>query len=141
MSALNREDIIGARITEIGHSAFSEPEFVVEGIGPGQFRAHFLRLDSGLVLNLFTMDIYLGEVQDIKMPAQTDGIPPNELIGRQVSRIVKDESDFALVILDDVVYLLDANDGFYGNPLRAGELNDDYTQQEQAQFVDCWVVE
>ncbi len=138
MSALNRQDIIGARITEIGHSVYSEPEFVVEGIGPGQFRAHYLRLDSRLVLNLFTMDVFLANVDDIEMPAQTDGIPPNELIGRQVTRLVKDGSDFALVILDDSIYLPDANDGFYGNPLRAGYLADDYTTDQQDQFADYW---
>ncbi len=138
MSALNREDIIGAHLTEIGHSAYSEPEFVVEGIGPAQFRAHYLRLDSGLVLNLFTMDVFLAKVDDIEIPAQTDGIPPNELIGRQGTRLVKDESDFALVIMDDSIYLLDANDDFYGNPLRAGFLADDYTTDQQDQFVDYW---
>lgn len=138
MSALSREDIIGTRITEIGHSAYTEPEFVVEGIGPAQFRAHYLRLDSGIVLDLFTAEILISNANAFEVPAETDGIPPERLIGRKVTDLKKDDSHRSLVILDDSIYLLDANDGFYSNPLRAGNLADDYTADQQAQFVDYW---
>jgi hypothetical protein len=51
-----REQVLGAPITRIGHSNYSKPEFVIDGIGPASFRSHFVLLDSGLVLDLSTAE-------------------------------------------------------------------------------------
>ena len=140
MSVLNRKDIVGFRLTEIGHSACSQPEFVLEGIGPAEFRAHYLRLESGIVLDLFTAEILPSNINVFEMSAETDGIPPDQLIGRRVTGLQRDDCHSSLVILDGLIYLRDANDGCYGNPLRAGFLEEDYTPEERAQFADYWEV-
>jgi hypothetical protein len=141
MSVLNRKDIVGARVAEVGHSAYSKLEFVLEGIGPAEFRAHYLRRESGIVLDLFTAEILTSNINVFEMPAETDGIPPDQLIGRRVTGLQRDDSHSSLVILDGLISLCDANDGCYGNSLRAGFLEDDYTPEERAQFADYWGVD
>jgi hypothetical protein len=138
MTELNRGRIIGSRLTQIGHSNSSEPEFILEGIGPATFRAHFLRLDSGIVLDVFTAEITVADVDEFPLPGKTDGLPVSDLLGRQLTAIWIDNASSPIIILDDDIYLRDANDGVYGNPLRAGFLATDYTDAERSEFTAYW---
>lgn len=137
MSELPREKILGAKITNIWHSNYSDPTWIVEGIGPASFRSHFISLDSGLVLDLFTADISLATTSSIEMPGETHGISVGELIGRTITALQRDNVHSSLVILDHYIFLRDANDGFTENPLRAGFL-EEYSAEELAQFIDYW---
>ncbi|WP_417738924.1 hypothetical protein [Rosistilla oblonga] len=141
MSELPRDRIIGSRLIEIGHSAFSEPEFVQQGIGPATFRSHYLRLDTGIVLDLFVAELTISDVDTFPMPGETSGLRPSAVLGRRISVIWSDDTSSPLVAFDDGTYLRDANDGFYGNPLHAGHIADDYTPQERAEFIDYWALE
>ncbi len=134
---LPRDRIIGARVTRIGHSNYSTPEFAIEGIGPASFRSHFIALDSGVVLDLFTAEISTSVESMMTMSGETQGIPVQELIGRQVTALVRDDVYSSLVILENHIYLRDANDGVYGNPLLAGFLTD-YSDEARSQFIDYW---
>lgn len=141
MPSPNREQVIGARITRIGHSKYSEPEFVMKGIGPASFRSHYLVLDNGLVLDLFTAEITLAEEGDIQMIGQTDGVPIEQLIGRSITNVWRDDVFSSIVVLDHRLYLKDANDGAYGKPLHAGLISADYSANAVSQFVDYWTEE
>ena len=64
MANLPKRRILNPRLEQLGHSRPSKPKFVLEGIGPAEFRSHYLRLESGVVLDLFTAEL--------KKPSKTD---------------------------------------------------------------------
>ena len=138
MESLPVESILNSRLMQIGHSPMSNPVFILEGIGPAVFRSHFLRLESGIVLDLFIAELTLASLSDMVCNGTTDGIPVDELIGRTVPHVWRDNTYSCIIILDGSIYLKDANDGVYGNPLRAGWLNQDYSDSERAEFTDFW---
>jgi hypothetical protein len=133
-----REQVLGARISRIGHSNYSKPEFVIEGIGPASFRSHYIVLDNGLVLDLFTAELTLSDETAIQMNGETDGVPIEQLIGKPITDVWRDDVFSSILILDYWLYLKDANDGAYGNPLHAGVISDDYSESDMAEFVDYW---
>jgi hypothetical protein len=133
-----REQVLGARITRIGHSNYSKPEFVIEGIGPASFRSHYVVLDNGLVLDLFTAKVTLSAETAIRMIGETEGVPIEQLIGRSITDVWRDDVFSCILILDGSLYLKDANDGAYGNPLHAGVISDDYSESDMTEFVDYW---
>ena len=137
MSQLPHDQIIGAKVTHIGHSSYSEPTFVIEGIGPASFRSHFISLESGVILNLFTAEITVAEEPQIEMMGETVGIPVDQIIGQKVTALQRDDTFSSLIILNHEVFLHDGNDGATGNPLEAGRLTD-YTPEELSEFVDYW---
>lgn len=138
MVSPTREQVLGARITRIGHSSYSKPEFVIEGIGPASFRSHYVVLDNGLVLDLFTAELTLADVSEIQMAGETEGVPVEQLIGKSITNVWRDDVFSCILILDDTLYLKDANDGAYGNPLHAGVVSDEYSERDIAEFVDYW---
>jgi hypothetical protein len=133
-----RDQVLGARITRIGHSNDSEPQFVIEGIGPASFRSHYVVLDNGLVLDLFTAELTLSDETAIQMTGETNGVPIAQLIGKTITDVWRDDVFSCILILDDLLYLKDANDGVYGNPLHAGVISVDYSESDMAEFVDYW---
>jgi len=133
-----REQVLGAQIIRIGHSKYSKPEFVIEGIGPASFRSHYVVLDNGLVLDLFTAELTLSDETAIQMIGETDGVPVEQLIGKSITDVWRDDVFSCILILDDSLYLKDANDGVYGNPLHAGVISVDYSESDMAEFVDYW---
>jgi hypothetical protein len=133
-----REQVLGARITRIGHSNYSRPEFVIEGIGPASFRSHYVVLDNGLVLDLFTAELTLSDETAIQMEGETSGVPIEQLIGKTITDVWRDDVFSCIVILDNSLYLKDANDGAYGNPLHAGVISAEYSEGDMAEFVDYW---
>ena len=137
MCELTRQEVIGAKVHGIGHSKDSDPEWIVEGIGPAVFRSHYVTLDSGLVLDLFTAELSRAAPSDIEVKGVTVGIPVRELTGRTITAVACDDAGSILLILNDELYMRDANDGFTGNPLEAGRLAD-YTDEERAEFIDYW---
>lgn len=138
MVSPTREQVLGARITRIGHSNYSTPKFVIEGIGPASFRSHYIVLDNGLVLDLFTAALTLADINAIQMAGETDGVLVEQLIGKLVTNVWRDDVFSCILILDDALYLKDANDGAYGNPLHAGVIIDEYSKSNIAEFVDYW---
>jgi hypothetical protein len=132
------EEVIGASVVAIGHSAYSQPEFIIEGLGPAVFRSHFVSLSSGVVLELFTGGINRAQATDVKMTGETIGLPVEQVIGRTVSALARDDVHSALIILDDELFLRDANDGFSGNRLHAGRLSEQYTDAERQEFLNYW---
>lgn len=130
--------VIGQPLVDIAHSAYSEPEFVIDGIGPASFRSHFLILANGIVLDLFTAELTVVSLPGKVFPGETSGIMPSALIGLRVVAVVRDDTQSVLVILEGGIFLKDANDGVYGNPLLAGRLVDHYTHRELAGFIDDW---
>ncbi|MFM8174109.1 MAG: hypothetical protein ACKN81_11255 [Pirellulaceae bacterium] len=141
MASPTRQQVLGAKITRIGHSNYSSPEFVIEGIGPASFRSHYVVLDNGLVLDLFTAYLTLCDETAIQMVGETTGVPVERLIGRSITDVWRDDVFSCLLILDDSLYLKDANDGAYGNPLHAGVICDEYSKSEMGEFVDYWTEE
>lgn len=101
------------------------------------FRSHFIALSTGIVLDLFTAEITTSESSKIEMPDETMGIEVGKLIGRTITSLQRDDVLSSLIILDNDIFLRDANDGFYGNPLYAGYLSE-YNAEELAQFADYW---
>jgi hypothetical protein len=136
-----REQVLGAQIIRIGHSKYSKPEFVIEGIGPASFRSHYVVLDNGLVLDLFTAELTLSDETAIQMIGETDGVPVEQLIGKSITDVWRDDVFSCILILDDSLHLKDANDGAYGNPLHAGVISDEYSECDTAEFVDYWTEE
>ena len=130
--------MLGARITRIGHSNYSEPEFVIEGIGPASFRSHYVVLDNGIVLDLFTAELTLSDETAIQMTGETDGLPIEQLIGKTITGVWRDDVFSCILILDESLFLKDANDGAYGNPLHAGVISVEYSESDMAEFVDYW---
>lgn len=141
VKSLPKEHVIGVRLIDVRHSHYSEPRFIVEGIGPAAFRSHFLLLQTGIVLDLFTAEITLAVLPAETMPGETMGIPLKELLGRRITAVVFDDVLSSLVVLEGMYFLKDANDGFYGNPLLAGKLKEDYSAEELSGFVDYWTEE
>lgn len=133
-----REQVLGARIVRIGHSNYSKPEFVIQGIGPASFRSHYVVLDNGLVLDLFTAELTRSDETAIRMNGETDGLPVQQLVGKAITDVWRDDVYSCILFVDNAKHLKDANDGAYGNPLRAGVLAIDYTASEMAEFVDYW---
>lgn len=138
VSSPTREQVLGARIIQIGHSNYSKPEFVIEGIGPASFRSHYVVLDNGLVLDLFTAQLTLSDETAIQMIGDTDGLPVQQLIGTLITDVWRDDVFSCILILDNSLYLKDANDGAYGNPLHAGVIIPEYSEDNIAEFVDYW---
>lgn len=140
MSELLPKKVLGAQIAHIGHSKYSEPEWIVDGIGPATFRSHFITLSTGLVLDFFTAEITCAADPQIEMPGETVGIPITNLIGRTITALVRDDQYSSLIILDNHIFLNDANDAFTGNPLYAGYLSE-YSEERRKQFIDYWTEE
>lgn len=138
MVSPTREQVLGNRITRIGHSKYSEPEFVIEGIGPASFRSHYVVLNNGLVLDLFTAELTLSDETAIQMTGETDGVPIEQLIGKTITDVCRDDVFSCILILGDSLYLKDANDGVYGNPLHAGVVSVEYSESDMVEFVDYW---
>jgi hypothetical protein len=142
-----RNDIVDQTLVAIAHSQYSEPVFIVEGIGPATFRSHFLKLGNGIVILLFVADITFASIPVDAMPAETNGIPPANLIGRRVKAVVRDDAECTVVVLEGGLYLADANDAFTGNPLLAAHLTDyerltwGYSASDRANFFDYWTGE
>ncbi|TWT55354.1 hypothetical protein [Allorhodopirellula solitaria] len=141
MATLPKRRILDSRLAQIGHSHPSKPEFVLEGIGPAEFRSHYLRLESGVVLDLFIAELSVASRDEMVCSGETDGIPCEELIGRTVTGVWNDDTCSCIVILDNDIYLKDANDGVYGNPLRAGWIVGDYSGDQRQEFTDYWTEE
>lgn len=137
-TALPQDRIVGSKLVQVCHSAYSEPMFIVEGIGPAQFRSHFLFLDNGIVLDLFIAEITMASPPAELMPGETVGRPLTDLLGRRIVALARDGASSSLVVLEGNLFLRDANDGCYGNPLLAGNLHEEYSAQDLAQLVDYW---
>jgi hypothetical protein len=120
-----REQVVGSRIVRIGHSNYSKPEFVIEDLGPAGFRSHFVLLDNGLVLDLFTAELSLSDQTAFQMPGETDGLPVDEVVGKAITKVWRDDVFSCILILDNSIFLKNANDGAYGHPLHAGLITDD----------------
>lgn len=133
-----REQVLGAKIIRIGHSNYSKPEFVIEGIGPASFRSHFIVLGNGVVLDLFTAQLTLADEKAIQMIGETDGLPVQQLLGTTITDAWRDDVFSSILILDNSLYLKDANDGAFGNPLHAGVIIQEYSESNIAEFVDYW---
>ena len=133
-----RESTIAKPLVAIAHSAYTKSEFIVEGIGPASFRAHYITLANGITLNLFTAEITVVMLPESIMPGETDGMLSHEIIGRRVIELVRDDMHGSLIILEGNVFLKDDNDGFYGNPLVAGLLSEHYTCAKLSLFTDYW---
>lgn len=82
-----KRDVIGKRIKRIAHSRPSDPQFVVEGIGPAKFRSHFVLLDNGVVIDLFTAELTLSSVDKMVCEGETDGISVDKLLGRTLTDV------------------------------------------------------
>ncbi len=95
-------------------------------------------LDNGLVLDLFTAELTLSDETAIQMTGETDGVPIGQLIGKTITDVWLDDVFSCILIIDDSLYLKDANDGAYGNPLDAGVISVEYSESDMAQFVDYW---
>ncbi len=133
------ELIIGQTLMGIAHSPYSEPEFVLQGIGPASFRQHYLTLANGLVLDLYTARLEVVEALPAdSTPGETMGLSPAEVLGRRVTAVACDDTYSAIIVLEGGLFLKDANDGCYGNPLLAGRLADSYTPAERSEFLDYW---
>ncbi|MFG0249970.1 MAG: hypothetical protein ACF8OB_13860 [Phycisphaeraceae bacterium JB051] len=130
--------IIGKSIVAIGHSEYSEPEFVREGIGPARFRTHYIFLDNDLVLDLNAYELTITQRPTQVMAAQTVGLSPAELYGRRIIAVGLDDTSSVVLILEDGMFLRDDNDGSYGNPLLAGRLLDHYTNEQLNSLTDYW---
>jgi hypothetical protein len=135
---LPKQRVVGSTLVAVRHSAFSEPTFILQGIGPAQFRSHFLFLDNGTVLDLFTAEITIASPPENTMPGETIGRPITELLGRRIVALARDDVRSSLVILEGELFLRDANDGCYGNPLLAGKLHEEYRADQIGQFLDYW---
>jgi len=136
--ALPKNGVLGSKLVGVRHSLFTEPTFIIEGIGPAQFRSHLLFLDSGIVLDLFTAEITIASPPAEMMPGETVGRPLTDLLCRRIIALARDGTRSSLVILEGNLFLRDANDGCYGNPLLAGSLREDYPGEELAELVDYW---
>jgi hypothetical protein len=53
-------------------------------------------------------------------PLKQGGIPASDLVRKTVTAVFRDDVLSTLLVLDDLFYVRDANDGCFGNPLRAG---------------------
>lgn len=141
MPNLPKRKILSSRLAQIGHSWPRKPEFVLEGIGPAEFRSHYLLLESGVVLDLFSAELSVASAQDMVCPGETDGIPVNQLVGRTVTGVWNDDTYSCILILDGSIYLKDSNDGVFANPLRAGKIVEDFTEDQRQEFTDYWTDE
>ncbi|HWE40262.1 MAG TPA: hypothetical protein VG406_27165 [Isosphaeraceae bacterium] len=137
--------ILGQPLVGIAHSPYSEPEFILEGIGPARFRTHYLSLANGVVLNLFTAELFVTSLPADVMPGETSGLAPLEVLGRRVVTVARDDvyatiDDVyaTIIVLEGGLFLKDNNDGCYGNPLLAGRLSECYTQEGLGEFLDYW---
>jgi len=101
-------------------------------------RSHYVVLDNGLVLDLFTAELTLSDETAIQRTGETDGVPIGQLIGKTITDVWLDDVFSCILIIDDSLYLKDANDGAYGNPLDAGVISVEYSESDMAQFVDYW---
>jgi hypothetical protein len=135
---MSREQILGMTLIDVRHSPFSAPTFIVEGIGPARFRSHFLLLENEITLDLFTAEINVVALPDDSTPGETTGIPLAQLLGKKIVALARDGVSSSVVILEGGVCLRDANDGFYGNPLVASVLREQYSDEELAELVDYW---
>ena len=95
-------------------------------------------LDNGLVLDLFTAELTLSDETAIQMTGETDGVPIAQLIGKTITDVWLDDVFSCMLIIGDSLYLKDAHDGAYGNPLHAGVISVEYSESDMAQFVDYW---
>jgi hypothetical protein len=138
---LSKERIVGSKLIDVRHGAFSIPTFVLDGIGPARFRSHFLFLDTGTILDLFTAEITIASPATDMTPGETVGKPIKDLLGRKIIALARDDVSSSLVILEDNLFLRDANDGCYGNRLVAGKLNEEYGTEQLVQIVDYWTDE
>lgn len=144
---VQREQILGKELLGICHSQYSQPEFVLEGIGPATFRSHFLSLSNGLILDLFTAEITCGSIPPDSMPGESSGLPMNELIGRRVAAVLRDDVYRTAVVLEGGIFLVHGNDGAYGNPLITGyldrysEFTNSYARGGNEYFTDYWTDE
>lgn len=135
---LSRECVVGSKLIDLRHSAYSKPRFILDGIGPAQFRSHFLFLDNGTILDLFTAEITTVSPPTDTMPGETLGKPIEDLLGRKIIALARDDVSSSLVILEDDLFLRDENDGCCGNPLLAGKLHEEYRIEQLGQIVDYW---
>ncbi|MDB5336996.1 MAG: hypothetical protein JWN70_2615 [Planctomycetaceae bacterium] len=133
-----RDSIVGVPLVAISHSPYSEPQFIVEGIGPASFRMHYLSLGNGIVLDLnVSSELTTSSIPANATAGETDGIQPQELLGRPITAVVLDDVGAILVILDGNIFLKDAC-WFEGNPLWAGIISEHFTPEEREQFTDYW---
>lgn len=78
---------------------------MIEGIGPASFRSHYVVLDNGLVLDLFTAELTLSDETAIQMEGETSGVPIEQLIGKTITDVWRDDVFSCIVILDNSLYL------------------------------------
>lgn len=133
-----RANVIGQRLIAVNHSQYSEPEFILQGIGPAAFRGHYLTLENGLILDLFIAKLSVAVLPADTMPGETTGLQLADVLGRQIDAVVCDDCGTVLLVFAGGIFLKDANDGCYGNPLFAGRLSDHYNDIELAAFTDYW---
>jgi len=133
-----REQVIGQTIVGITHSPYSEPVSIREGIGPASFRSHYVTLTNGIVLDLFTAELLITVLPAETMPGETTGLPLQEVLGRRIVAVARDDVYGVILILEGGLYLKDDNDGFYGNPMLAVRLDEHYTSEELKTFLDYW---
>jgi hypothetical protein len=137
-TSIPRDSVVGATLQAIRHSPYSEPVFVLEGIGPATFRSHYLVLSTGIVLELSTGGILVLPLPADSTRGETIGLPVSDVLGKRITSMALDDIEAPVVILDGGLFLKDANDGCYGNPLFAGRIESEYDQAERRTFVDYW---
>jgi hypothetical protein len=82
---------LGQTLVGIAHSPCSKPEFLLEGIGSARFRAHYLTLANGLVLDLFTAGLLVMCLRVDVRSGETFGIAPADLLGRRLVGVARDD--------------------------------------------------
>jgi hypothetical protein len=143
MKKPSREQVVGQVLVGIAHSRYSEPEFIVQGIGPASFRSHYLVLANGLVIELSVAGIEISAVPLDAMECETVGLSPDDLFSRSIAAVVKDDVGRPIVVLDGAILVWDGHDAFYRNPLAAGTIADfaTYNHYGAEEFFDYWTGE
>ncbi len=132
-----KELVLGAILKEIRQSESSRPEWVVEGIGPASFRTHFLRLDTGIDLDLSVGGVTAAIRPPITRAGEVGGLRLGCVLGRRIIGLALDDCGAPLVVLEGGVFLKDVVD-FDGNVLLVERIATTYSRDELAQFRDYW---
>jgi hypothetical protein len=95
-------------------------------------------LSAGIILELRVSEILMSVMPIDTTPGETKGCALTEVLGQRVTAVAIDDVASPIVVLEGGLFLKDANDGCYGNPLLAGSLEAEYDSAQRREFLDFW---
>ena len=101
---LQKSDIVGQRLAEVFQTPWTDPKYIVEGIGPAAYCNVMFELDTGLRFQIYGDEVKPWSEQGPLKPVEVYGEVDRKFIGEEIVEVIVSEDELPIQL-----YLILAN--------------------------------